>query len=174
MTSTFDKLKKFDNQKLTDIVKNYKQYGYDIEIRNTAIEILGERGISEEDLKLSGNYENVEYNSAEDIFDKYNKSSKLTFFFYGLFIITNLLAVAFMTKSELLGSISTIINFVSIISFLLFLIKSLINQNTFYKAIGKENAIGDQIVYVFIGMPLYIFIYFYYSNKMKEELNLIE
>ena len=59
MTNIFEKLNKYDNQKLTDIVKNYKQYNYDIEIRNTAIEILRERGISEEDLKLSGNYENV-------------------------------------------------------------------------------------------------------------------
>jgi len=174
MKDTFEKLRKFDNQKLTAIVKNYKQYGYDIEIRNTAINILAERGFSKEDLKLSGNFENVKYNIAEDILNKYNKSSKLTFLFYGLFIITNLGIVALLAKSEVVSFISTLINFVSIILFLIFLIKSLLSLNAFYRAIGKEKKIGDQIVYITVGLPFYIFIYFFHRYKMKEELTLIE
>lgn len=33
----FDILNKFDNDKLIDVVKNYKRYGYDDELRDYAI-----------------------------------------------------------------------------------------------------------------------------------------
>jgi hypothetical protein len=33
----FDILKRFDNDKLIDVVKNYKRYGYDDEIRDDKI-----------------------------------------------------------------------------------------------------------------------------------------
>ena len=46
-----DILKRFDNDKLIDVVKNYKRYGYDDEIRDYAINLLKERGWSVEDLK---------------------------------------------------------------------------------------------------------------------------
>ena len=39
----FDILNKFDNDKLIDVVKNYKRYGYDDELRDYAINLLGER-----------------------------------------------------------------------------------------------------------------------------------
>ena len=39
-----DILNKFDNDKLIDVVKNYKRYGYDDELRDYAINLLGERG----------------------------------------------------------------------------------------------------------------------------------
>ena len=49
-----DILKRFDNDKLIDVVKNYKRYGYDDEIRDYAINLLKERGWSVEDLKTFG------------------------------------------------------------------------------------------------------------------------
>ena len=36
-----DILNKFDNDKLIDVVKNYKRYGYDDELRDYAINLLG-------------------------------------------------------------------------------------------------------------------------------------
>ena len=36
----FDILNKFDNDKLIDVVKNYKRYGYDDELRDYAINLL--------------------------------------------------------------------------------------------------------------------------------------
>ena len=54
----FDILKRFDNDKLIDVVKNYKRYGYDDEIRDYAINLLEERGWSVEDLKTFGYWEN--------------------------------------------------------------------------------------------------------------------
>ena len=44
-----DILKKFDNAKLIDIVKNHQRYGYDDELRDSAICLLEERGWSREE-----------------------------------------------------------------------------------------------------------------------------
>lgn len=53
----FDILKRFDNDKLIDVVKNYKRYGYDDEIRDYAINLLEERGWSvEENIRLLGKF----------------------------------------------------------------------------------------------------------------------
>ena len=43
----FDILNKFDNDKLIDIVKNYKRYGYNDALRNYVINLLGERAGAE-------------------------------------------------------------------------------------------------------------------------------
>ena len=54
-------LNKFDNDKLIDVVKNYKRYGYDDELRDYAINLLGERGWSREDLQQFGYLTNYDY-----------------------------------------------------------------------------------------------------------------
>lgn len=59
-----DILKRFDNDKLIDVVKNYKRYGYDDEIRDYAINLLKERGWSIEDLKTFGYWKNSDYEEA--------------------------------------------------------------------------------------------------------------
>ena len=45
-------LKRLDNDKLIDVVKNYKRYGYGAEIRDYAIKLLEERGWSIEERHL--------------------------------------------------------------------------------------------------------------------------
>lgn len=37
MTDKIERLKKLDTDKLIDVVKNYRQYGYDENLRNSAI-----------------------------------------------------------------------------------------------------------------------------------------
>ena len=49
-----DILNKFDNNKLIDVIKNYKQYGYDDELRDCAVNILEGRGWSREELQQFG------------------------------------------------------------------------------------------------------------------------
>lgn len=61
----FDILNKFDNDKLIDVVKNYKRYGYDDELRDYAINLLGERGWNREDLQQFGYLTNHDYDEAE-------------------------------------------------------------------------------------------------------------
>ena len=62
----FDILNKFDNDKLIDIVKNYKRYGYNDALRNYVINLLEERGWSREDLQRFGYLTNNNYDEAEN------------------------------------------------------------------------------------------------------------
>ena len=71
----FDILNKFDNDKLIDVVKNYKRYGYDDEIRDHAIKLLVERGWSVEDLKTFGYWENSDYEEALIQYKAYCRNS---------------------------------------------------------------------------------------------------
>lgn len=66
----FDILNKFDNDKLIDIVKNYKRYGYNDALRNYVINLLEERGWSREDLQRFGYLTNNNYDEAENIIRK--------------------------------------------------------------------------------------------------------
>lgn len=56
-----EKLKGLNDLKLIEAVKNYEQYGYSESLRNNAIAILESRGITVEELKATGNFENHEY-----------------------------------------------------------------------------------------------------------------
>ena len=70
-----DILKRFDNDKLIDVVKNYKRYGYDDEIRDYAIRLLEERGWSVDDLKTFGYWENSDYEEALIQYKAYCRNS---------------------------------------------------------------------------------------------------
>ena len=71
----FDILNKFDNDKLIDIVKNYKRYGYNDALRNYVINLLEERGWSREDLQRFGYLTNNNYDEAEKQYKAYKRNS---------------------------------------------------------------------------------------------------
>ncbi len=174
LTELNERLIKLDNSKLTDVVKNYKQYGYDESIRRTALDILKSRGIEEDDLKLTGNFNNYSYERAIEIAGSYTKNSRTTFLLYLTTIITRFFLTSITSNSESLGWTFLIITILSFTLYFVFLILSALNHVKFYKTIGKELGTGDIIMYVIVGMPFYIFLYFYYKKQMKEEMKLIK
>ena len=82
MSDKIEILKTLSDNKLIDIVKNFKQYGYDENIRTNAISILEEKGININDLKLTGNFENQKFNDANSYYNSFFKNSKIAFMFY--------------------------------------------------------------------------------------------
>lgn len=94
----FDILNKFDNDKLIDVVKNYKRYGYDDELRDYAINLLGERGWNREDLQQFGYLTNHDYDEAEKQYKAYKRNSLIgicTLIFSG-----GILAVVYLINEE--------------------------------------------------------------------------
>lgn len=81
MAELIERLIKLDNLKLTDDVKNYKQYGYDDSIRKTALEILKTKGFEEDDLKFTGNDINYKYERAIEISRVYKRNYGTVFFY---------------------------------------------------------------------------------------------
>jgi hypothetical protein len=174
MTNNTERLNKLDDNKLIDVVKNYRQYGYDDELRTTAISILNDRGITKEQLQLTGDFENKTYDYAQELFSSFGKNSKIAFVLYGILLLTNILVPILAYNSETLGLFTLILNWVALIGFIVFLIKSFMNQNQFYKAINKDYGTEGALLYLFLGMPFYIFMYFYFRNQMKEKMKEIK
>ena len=54
MMDQLERIKTLSNDKLIDVVKNYRQYGYSDELRNVALEELQERGIDREEPSCRG------------------------------------------------------------------------------------------------------------------------
>jgi lipopolysaccharide export system permease protein len=76
---------------LTDVVKNYKQYGYDDCIRKTALEILKTKGFEEDDLKFTGNDINYNYDRAIEISRVYKRNYETVFLYIFIWLFLFLL-----------------------------------------------------------------------------------
>ena len=168
MKNQIDRLQKFDNNKLIDVVKNYRQYGYDDELRAAAISLLQKRGVSEEDLRLTGNFTNKSYDHAGALYKAFGRNSALAFCFYVLLIGSRILVSYFFNSSESYALIFSVLTFISLILFGFFLFKAFQNQSDFYKILGKDydGALG----YLLAGAPFYFLAYFYYRNQMAEQM----
>ncbi len=169
-----EKLKSFNNIKLIDVVKNYKQYNYDESLRKIALDILNERGVSEEDLKLSGNFENSEFKNAEGLYRNFRKYSRTAFICYllifGFEILGNFLDTDYATLTKIL----LICSFTALLLYFVFLIKSILTERNFYNSIGKKQGLSTVLIYIFIGMPFYFLMYFYFNKHlMKDEMMMI-
>jgi hypothetical protein len=165
-----ERLNKFDDLKLIDVVKNYRQYGYDDELRGVAISILNERGITNEQLQLTGNFEKTTYDFAQELYDDFSRNSKIAFILYGVLWLSNILALTLTSSSLLVGAIAGIISWLALIGYFTFLIKSFINQHRYYKTISQDYGAEGALIYLFIGMPFYILMYFFFRRQMRERM----
>lgn len=120
MTDKIKRLKKLNNNQLIDVVKNFRQYGYDDKLRETALSILEERGISKTALKLTGNYKNQSYQSALDLYHLYSKNSNITLTLFIILLLTNILVPVLNTGSSLIGTILLLVNIVAFLLFFVF------------------------------------------------------
>jgi lipopolysaccharide export system permease protein len=169
VTDKFEKLRSLDNEKLIDVVKNYRQYGYDNEYRDNAILILDNRGINREHLALTGNLENLTFDRADEVYNSYSKNSKTAFVLYLIMLSLNLIVPVFSLNSGTYGTFTLIIRIVVSASYLVLLYKAYHNQIEFYKITGREYGKEGVLVY-FFGMPIYFILYFYFKSQMKERM----
>lgn len=165
-----EKLKSFDDNKLIDIVKNYRQYKYDDTIRNTALSILESRGINLDILELRGDLTNSTYDEAKVEFEAFERSSKKAFLFYGMMLFL-LIAVPLSRNHETLQLSLTILSLSATLGFFILLIKSFINQAKYYKLIGKENNQLNPGLYFTVGLIVYAVMYFMFRKQMRDEMN---
>jgi hypothetical protein len=168
-----EKLKSLSNDKLIDAVKNYRQFGYEVATRDLCLDILSERGYSKELLEKSGNLSNSNYQSAQIIFDSFNKNSKLAILMLVTFIITFTLLTIYLPVTLSNIFIMLIVCFGIYGFYIFYLVKSFIDQNQFYKIIGKGDLSESVWVFLLVGTLFYIFYYFYLRKQMKEQMKII-
>ena len=167
-------LKALDNNKLIDIVKNYKQYGYDQCTRSAAISILEERGFSTQDLKMTGNFENQKFEEANMYYDSFFKNSKIALVSYILIFLSNIIPEFITSESNSILTLSVALNWISVIVYLVFLIKSLLDHNKLYKLIGNEYKTNGTTMYYVLGAPFYFILYFVFKKQIYNEMKTIQ
>jgi len=166
-------LKTYDDDKLIDIIKNYRQYDYSVSYKKSSLDILESRGINEEQLRMAGNLSNPVYEEAASHFSEYQQNSKIGLKLYFIALVLLILYFVFdNNKLPSLAKVSLVTSIVGGMFYLVFSAKSFFNQSKFYIAIKKNNTNYLLILIVF-GLALSFVSYFFFKKKMKEELKLI-
>lgn len=167
-------LKALDNNKLIDVVKNYKQYGYDEATRVGAISILEERGLSMQDLKLTGNFENQKFEEASLYYDSFFKNSKIALILYCGILVSNILSAFISIESTSILTLVIVLSWISVIGYIVFLIKSLLDHHKLYKLIDNEYQTSGTTMYYILGAPFYFIFYFVFKKQIYSEMKTIK
>lgn len=169
----FATLAGYPDKKLIDVVKNYRQYEFDESYRNTSLVLLGNRGISEEELRFGGNLYNENYENALRYKSAYDENSKLAFKLYFISLFLDIVgAVLNNNEFPILGKILMGIGVISTVFYLISFIRSFINQSNFYKILQRKT-MSNAIFLIILGVPLYFLYHFYFRGKLKEDLKQI-
>ncbi|VVV01964.1 hypothetical protein FVB9532_03259 [Mesonia oceanica] len=163
-----EKLKAYSDEKLIDIVKNYKAYNFSEDYRIAVLRILNTRGVTQIELKKAGNLYNKEYIELEVLLSNISN----------LFLTTNTLFILLYIFPIIIAILNN--NVDSDILIITFLVIALINLILFYVSLfrldkrlnrinqitGNENNL-PMYSFLFLGPVFYFFFYFQYKNQIK-------
>ena len=163
-------LESFENEKLIDIVKNFRQFGLSLNYKQTALKILNSRGISEFQLKMTGDLSNQKYENALRLFIDFKEHSKLALV---LNILTIILGFGGSVLSNngipVMGKIMSGIAVLTLLFFVVVFQKTTSNQSDFYKLLSIK-FLTNSFVFIILGIPLFFLYRPYFVKKMKEDL----
>ncbi len=168
----YETLSNYDNNKLIDIIKNYREYDYSIAYKNTALGILNHRGITNQQLKFAGHFTNQKYEESIRLKNRFDEDSQLACILYIIFAAFALPGRILENNGyDFIGNILFTIGIIVGILFFFALIRSFISSSIFNKHIGKES-IPNSILFILVGLPLYFIIYLYQKKKTNKDLHL--
>ena len=150
-----EKLQHLTTHHLIDVVKNYQQHHYTEEIRESALLILKERGITEQSLKLSGKLENRKYETVQNEYHKFKSNSAIALALYIL---------AFFMFSGL-----PIVSVIFYAASLIFVGCSFGNTKKLSKLLN-DRSIDYSIIFVFFSVVIYIVMFFVVRAHIKEKI----
>ena len=163
-------LNELDTAQLKKIIKEYQKLGQSLKYRNSAIQILKQRGISELELKMSGYLTHQTYESALRLYIDFKENSKLALVFNFLTILTGLIGSVLNNNGfESLGNLIVGIAIISLIFYLIIFQKSIKNQAQFYTFVAVK-FIKKSFILILLGLPIFYFYRSYFIRKMEEEL----
>jgi lipopolysaccharide export system permease protein len=168
----YSTLESYDNSKLIDVVKHYRQYDYEIAYKNSSVAILGSRGISKQELKFGGNLTDHKYEESLRLKYLYEENSKLAFILYTITVVFALPGAVLRNNGfPRLGVILLAIGICVGIFYLFALIKSYSDYTNLYKQLGKKS-VSNYIVYFLLGLPLNAFTYFFIVKQINKDLKI--
>ncbi|NRA94456.1 MAG: LptF/LptG family permease [Psychroserpens sp.] len=173
-SNEYQTLLNYENKKLIDVVKHYRQYNYSIEYRNSALNILEARGITQQQLKFAGNLTDYAYEESLRLKYSYEENSKLAFVLYAIMFVVLLPGLILRNNGfPLVGQIMFISGILFGVLYLFALIKSFIDHSNLYKQMGKKT-VSNALLFVFLGLPLYVVFYVILKKRINEELKIVK
>ncbi|MET3731753.1 hypothetical protein [Moheibacter stercoris] len=160
MDDRIEKLKNLSNDKLLDVIKNYKRYNYPKTFQQESLRILNERGFSEDSIKLSGGHSNLRYEEAARIFNRFKWKGRIGI---GLFF----LSIFFYSNNDYLLQIM-----VNVI-FLLVVVLMLNDRKEFFRTIKEEESDRSNLGYLItflLSIPMFIIVYIVDRIELKNKL----
>ncbi len=163
----------FENDKLIDLIKNYRHYGLTLTDKTNALKHLKKRGITELELKLTGNLSNESYESGVRHMEDYHENATVAYYAHLIVLILGI--GGFILNNNGFPTIGSIMIALAIIALILFLIlfpKVVKNQAAFYKLL-KKKFMTHNVVFIILGLPLFFLYRLYFNKKMNEDLTKI-
>ncbi|MGM5470186.1 LptF/LptG family permease [Flavobacteriaceae bacterium LMO-SS05] len=162
----------FDNEKLIDVIKNYKELNYDISVKSIAYNTLISRDLTNDDLIKKGLSIDPNFISSKKIVKDGMDYSKFSIIFY-CFGLT-LLILHFVLKNNKLpefASASRDLSFIAFFIYSFYFVLVNLKLSSFYNTINiKIKRIHP--VMMAISLPFYGLAHFFIKNKLKEDLNI--
>ena len=166
-------INRFENDKLIDLVKNYRHYGLSITHKTNALQLLEQRGITELELKLSGNLSNESFESGVRHMEDYHENATLANYAHLTLLIFGIGGLILNNNGlPTLGKILVTIGIFSVLLFLVLFTKVLKNQSEFYKIL-KKKFMTHNVVFIILALPLFFLYRLYFNKKMNEDLTKI-
>ena len=166
-------LEHFENDKLIDLVKNYRHYGLGISHKANALQVLSKRGITELELKLSGNLSNESYESGIRHMQDYHENATLANYAHIALLVFGISGLILNNNGlPTLGKIMVTIGVFSAVLFFILFPKVLKNQSEFYTLL-KKKFMTHNVVFIILALPLFFLYRLYFNKKMNEDLTKI-
>jgi lipopolysaccharide export system permease protein len=162
----------FDNDRLVDVIKNYKEQNYDVSVKSIAYSTLISRGISNDELTSKGLTIDSNYlNSSKTVKDGLDYS-KFSFIFYCIGIA--LLILHFVFKNNKLPEFASASKDLSIIALFIYIFYYVIVNikiSKFYSNLNIKLKKINPFVLI-ISFPFYGLGHFFIKTILKQDLNI--
>ena len=163
-------LQPYTNDKLIDVITNYKTLGHHENSRYEAMKLLNNRGLSTAELRENGLSIKNEYDTSETISKDYKVHARFAITLYSIGVI--LLVLFFIFKNNTLPSLQSAsiqLSGIALFLYIVYYLKSIFNLSKFYNHINKKNK-RPNIMLLIVGLPLYMIPHFFLKSKIKEDL----
>lgn len=163
-------LQRKKNDALIDVINNFETLGLAEDTRYEAVKILDQRGITTEQLRENGLKIDLNYEESQKIAKHYNEHSKFAMVLYWVGIVLLVLYFIFRNnKLPAVASASIQLSIISLVLYVIYYVKSIINTHTFYNSILVK-ARRPNLLLLLIGTPLYFLINIFLNSKVNTDL----
>lgn len=163
-------LASYKNEELVHVINNYETLGFEENSRYEALQVLNNRGVSTNQLREEGLLININFETSKGISTNYNEHSKFAIILYAIGVVLLILHFVFKNnKMPSLASASIQLSISSLVLFIIYYIKSLINIFRFYAHLVNKDK-KPNLFLVILGIPFYFITFIFLKDKIKEDL----